>query len=184
MSRNTIDGYKRMQVYLGRETVEEFRVGQVSRRTLIKLISICGGTAGASALLAACGDEGGSQEPGGPGMEDAAGAGGSGGGTGGGTAVAADASQPVAPDAGAPDRPAAALSVAAHDPALQVSKVMYPGGAGPVTAYLARPRAAGDYPAVIVIHQDRGLNDSIRDVARRIAKANFIALAPIPPPGG
>ena len=51
-------------------------------------------------------------------------------------------------------------------------------GGTKVTAYLARPRAAGSYPGVVVIHENRGLNDHIRDVARRLAKANFIALAP------
>jgi carboxymethylenebutenolidase len=47
-----------------------------------------------------------------------------------------------------------------------------------VTAYLARPAASGSFPAVVVIHENRGLNDHIRDVARRLAKAGFVALAP------
>jgi carboxymethylenebutenolidase len=47
-----------------------------------------------------------------------------------------------------------------------------------LTGYLARPKAVADYPAVLVIHENRGLNDHIRDVARRVAKANFVALAP------
>jgi carboxymethylenebutenolidase len=162
-------------VHMGREMVEELRARLISRRSLFKrLVLVCGGSAGASALLDSCGDEGGVPEPAGSGMED----GGSAGGSGGGTAVSADASEPPPPDAAPSNRPPSTLSVAADDPTIQASKVMYPGPAGPVTAYLARPRAAGDYPGVIVIHEGRGLDDHIRDVARRVAKANFIALAP------
>jgi carboxymethylenebutenolidase len=47
-----------------------------------------------------------------------------------------------------------------------------------VNAYLARPSADGTYPGVIVIHENRGLTDHIRDVARRLAKAGYVALAP------
>jgi carboxymethylenebutenolidase len=95
-------------------------------------------------------------------------------------APADPSSPPPAPEPQPPalPRPAATLSVAADDPAVQASQVSYPGAAGPLSAYLARPRRAGEYPAVIVIHDDRGLTDHIRDVARRLAKASFIALAP------
>jgi carboxymethylenebutenolidase len=47
-----------------------------------------------------------------------------------------------------------------------------------VNGYLARPKADGTYPGVIVIHENRGLTDHIRDVARRLAKAGYVALAP------
>ena len=72
----------------------------------------------------------------------------------------------------------AVLSVPENDPAVTTSRVTYPSAAGNVIAYLARPKAAGPFPAVVVIHENRGLNDHIRDVARRLAKANFVALAP------
>jgi carboxymethylenebutenolidase len=71
-----------------------------------------------------------------------------------------------------------ALSVAADDPVIQASRVQFASTGGMVTGYLARPRASGSYAGVIVVHENRGLNDHIRDVARRLAKANFIALAP------
>jgi carboxymethylenebutenolidase len=45
-------------------------------------------------------------------------------------------------------------------------------------AYAARPKAAGKYPAVIVIHENRGLNPHIEDVARRVALEGFVAIAP------
>ena len=44
--------------------------------------------------------------------------------------------------------------------------------------YLVKPAASGTYPGVIVIHENRGLTDHIKDVARRFAKAGYIALAP------
>lgn len=56
--------------------------------------------------------------------------------------------------------------------------VHYPGGAGEIEAYLARPKPAGPHPAIIVIHENRGLNDHTRDVARRCAAEGLIALAP------
>jgi carboxymethylenebutenolidase len=56
--------------------------------------------------------------------------------------------------------------------------VLYPSGDVGIQAYLARPRGGGKYPAVIVIHENRGLNEHIRDVARRLAAEGFAALAP------
>ncbi|GBL53225.1 dienelactone hydrolase [Pseudomonas citronellolis] len=54
-----------------------------------------------------------------------------------------------------------------------------PKGNGKVRAYLVRPaKPAGKLPAVLVVHENRGLNPYIEDVARRLAKAGFIALAP------
>jgi carboxymethylenebutenolidase len=54
-----------------------------------------------------------------------------------------------------------------------------PQGNGSIKGYLARPaKAAGKLPGVIVVHENRGLNPYIEDVARRLALANFIAFAP------
>jgi carboxymethylenebutenolidase len=47
-----------------------------------------------------------------------------------------------------------------------------------IKGYMAWPKAEGTYPGVIVIHENRGLTDHIRDVARRLAKAGYFALAP------
>ena len=54
----------------------------------------------------------------------------------------------------------------------------YEGKAGPVYGYLARPMKAGQYPGLIVIHENSGLDDHERDVARRFAKEGYVALAP------
>jgi carboxymethylenebutenolidase len=54
-----------------------------------------------------------------------------------------------------------------------------PAGNGSIKGYLARPaRAAGKLPAVLVIHENRGLNPYIEDVARRLAVLDFVAFAP------
>ena len=56
--------------------------------------------------------------------------------------------------------------------------VQSPAGNGSIKGYLARPAKSGKLPVVLVIHENRGLNPYIEDVARRLALANFIAFAP------
>lgn len=53
-----------------------------------------------------------------------------------------------------------------------------PEGHGSVRGYLVRPAKAEKAPGVVVVHENRGLNPYIEDVARRLAKAGFVALAP------
>ncbi|QQS34449.1 MAG: dienelactone hydrolase family protein [Acidobacteriota bacterium] len=53
-----------------------------------------------------------------------------------------------------------------------------PAGNGSIRGYLARPAKGSKFPAVLVIHENRGLNPYIEDVARRFAKAGFLAFAP------
>lgn len=62
-----------------------------------------------------------------------------------------------------------------------------PNGSGTIRGYMAQPaNATGKLPAVLVIHENRGLNPYIEDVVRRLALANFVALAPdaLTPVGG
>ncbi len=74
---------------------------------------------------------------------------------------------------------ARAAIVADNDPRLTTSDITYPGPAVPVKAYLAMPATrTGKLPAVVVIHENRGLNPHIKDVARRVALEGFVALAP------
>jgi carboxymethylenebutenolidase len=76
---------------------------------------------------------------------------------------------------------ALAQQVAPDDPSISVSykKFASPKGAGEMRGYFARP-AAIDHrlPGVVVIHENRGLNPYVEDVARRLAAAGFIAFAP------
>jgi len=53
-----------------------------------------------------------------------------------------------------------------------------PEGNGSIKGYLAKPRGAGKHPAVLVVHENRGLNPYIEDVARRLATDGFVAFAP------
>ena len=53
-----------------------------------------------------------------------------------------------------------------------------PQGNGSIKGYLVRPAGTEKLPAVLVVHENRGLNPYIEDVARRLATANFIAFAP------
>lgn len=84
--------------------------------------------------------------------------------------------------------PAAAALIPPDDPRIQARTLRWDlPGARPLTGYGAAPAdAAPDLPTVIVIHENRGLNDHIRDVARRLALAGFAAVAPdfLSPLGG
>jgi carboxymethylenebutenolidase len=73
-----------------------------------------------------------------------------------------------------------AQQVAVNDPRIRTSRgtVPSPQGNGKTTGHFARPAADGKYPAVLVIHENRGLNPYVEDVARRLATEGFIAYAP------
>jgi carboxymethylenebutenolidase len=73
-----------------------------------------------------------------------------------------------------------ALQVARDDKRIQAetATVPSPRGNGSIKGYLVRPANASKLPSVLVIHENRGLNPYIEDVARRLAVANFIAFAP------
>jgi len=71
-----------------------------------------------------------------------------------------------------------AAQVEENDPTILTHNISYDGKAGKVAAYLVRPVKAGKYPGVIVIHENVGLSDHIRDVARRLAKEGYVVLAP------
>lgn len=84
---------------------------------------------------------------------------------------------------------ALANQVAPDDPAIMTETVSYnsPNGQGEISGLLAKPSDGPDkLPAVLVIHENRGLNPYIEDVARRLAKQGFLALAPdgLSPIGG
>lgn len=76
---------------------------------------------------------------------------------------------------------ALAQQVEFTDPEIVAEYITYPSpqGNGNVRAYMVRPaKTSGKVPAVVVVHENRGLNPYIEDVARRVAKAGFVALAP------
>jgi carboxymethylenebutenolidase len=67
--------------------------------------------------------------------------------------------------------------VAANDPAVEASAITFPGEGVTIQAYQAKPRGNGPFPLVLICHENRGLNDHIRDVARRFAKEGYLASA-------
>lgn len=85
---------------------------------------------------------------------------------------------------------ASGRQVSEDDARLRIERLGYPSpsGSGTVKAYLARPAKAGSakLPAVLVIHENRGLNPHIEDIARRLALDGFMAFAPdaLTPLGG
>lgn len=84
---------------------------------------------------------------------------------------------------------ARAQTISFTDERIKAVYVEYPspgGTSGTMRGYLVQPRGEGPFPAVLVIHENRGLNPYIEDVARRAAVAGFLALAPdgLAPIGG
>jgi carboxymethylenebutenolidase len=86
-------------------------------------------------------------------------------------------------------RYAEAQTISFTDERIKANYVEYPsagGNSGTMRGYLVRPSGDGPFPAVLVFHENRGLNPYIEDVARRAAVAGFLALAPdgLSPAGG
>ena len=84
---------------------------------------------------------------------------------------------------------AEAQVVAKDDPRLAAEMLEYPSpqGSGTMKGYLVRPvKPAGKLPGIVVVHENRGLNPHIEDVARRLALENFVTFAPdaLAPLGG
>ena len=86
-------------------------------------------------------------------------------------------------------RYAEAQTISFTDPRLKGIYAEYPspgGTSGTMRGYLVQPAGDGPFPAALIIHENRGLNPHIEDVARRAAVAGFLALAPdgLAPVGG
>lgn len=78
-------------------------------------------------------------------------------------------------------RYAQAQTISFTDERIKASYVTYPspgGNSGTMRGYLVQPTKPGPFPAVLVVHENRGLNPYIEDVARRVATEGFLALAP------
>ena len=78
-------------------------------------------------------------------------------------------------------RYALAQTISFTDSRITAKYVSYPspgGTSGTMRGYLVQPSGQGPFPAVLVVHENRGLNPYIKDVARRVATEGFVALAP------
>jgi len=145
----SLDAYQR---YLVEEFAQDYLARRMSRRDLLRrALQVTGSVPLTASVLFALGCGGGSEpEP---------------------TPTATPAPQPT------PTATAAAGRVPENDPAISVETARFQGPASQLIAYLARPSAPGTYPGVVVIHENRGLVEHIKDVARRYAKEGFVALA-------
>ncbi len=81
---------------------------------------------------------------------------------------------------------AKAATITDQDDRLTTERITYPGDGSEMKGYVARPKANGNYSAVVVIHENRGLNPHIEDITRRVALAGYLAMAPdaLSPQGG
>ena len=86
-------------------------------------------------------------------------------------------------------RYAQAQTISFTDERMKATYVSYPspgGNSGTMRGYLVQPAGKGPFPSVLVVHENRGLNPYIEDVARRLAVEGYLALAPdgLAPVGG
>ena len=84
------------------------------------------------------------------------------------------------------DGDAGTEEISKEGPSLHTEDIEYPGETGAVRAHLARPEGDAKLPGVVVIHENKGLQPHIKDVARRVAQQGFLAIAPdgLSPLGG
>lgn len=160
---NDDDTFKK---YLIEEFYDDYREGLITRRTFIRRVAFITGSMAATVVaMSAAGcrpvELPAATEP----MPEAV------------TPAAAEATATAAGEAGAVPGAKSPLSVPEGDPAVQAATVTFPSGSDEISAYLAQPAAAGVYPAVLIAHENRGLTPHIQDVARRFAKAGYVALA-------
>src|SRR5437588_6317770 len=162
-----MDELNETQRYFIEEHVEDFRDGLITRRELARRVTlIAGGATAAATILAACdlsprGGVGGIASP-------SAGA----------TATASAALVAAGPYATPPAQATTdGVTVRPDDPRISVSKPDVKGADGAsLLAYLAKPNLSGRVPGVVVVHENRGQTEHIRDVVRRVATAGFVGL--------
>lgn len=153
-----------LQRYLAEEFVEDYQAGRLSRRQALKLIaSITGSLVLAQTFLVSCA----------PSTQSTP------------TAEATNSQSATAEPATETSNTAVPTSATApvsgtvlpDDPAIEAGPVEFPDDGATLLGYLSRPKAEGAFPVVLVCHENRGLTDHIRDVARRLAKAGYVSLA-------
>ncbi len=137
--------------YVVEEFAEDYREGEMERREFLRRMTLLGGgTLGAGRLLTSLGIAGIS-------------------------AAELAQAQAATPQ---PDKASGAGMVDPQDPSIKVGPVTYEANGFTNLAYLARPAGGGAAPGVLVIHENKGLQPHIQDIARRLAKAGYIAMAP------
>ena len=166
------------QRYLAEEFAEDYQEGRLNRRQALKLIaSVTGSLVLAETFLAACAPPPQATAIPAPTSTtpptDAP--------TLSPTSTAEPTAEPTVAEAPAtaPSPPTAPVSgtVSPEDPAIEAGPIQFSGEGATLLGYLARPKGDGPFPVVLVCHENRGLTAHIQDVARRLAKAGYVALA-------
>ncbi len=136
-----------LQRYILEEWAEEYVQGRMGRREFLRRVALMsGGAALALPVLRTLGVGASAEE-------------------------IAQAAGPIAQAAQAPG-----ITAPPDDPAINGRNVTFPSGTVQVQGYVALPRAGGPVPGVLVIHENRGLLEHFRDVARRLVKTGYAAL--------
>jgi carboxymethylenebutenolidase len=151
------------QRYLIDEHVEEYREGLISRRELLRRVTLISGSAAlAATIAAACGPAPTRTSP----TPTAAGV------------ATATVAPTVSPFATPPAQATTdGVTVRPDDPRIAVAKPDVRGSDGaPLMAYMARPTGSARVPGVMVIHENRGQTPHTQDVVRRLATAGFAAI--------
>lgn len=156
-----MEGLNDTQRYFVEEHIEDFRDGIIGRRELIRKVAIVvGSAAAATTLLAACDLS--------PRAAPTA------------AVTTATPTQGLVAQPFATPPPAATtdgITVKENDPRITVSRPEIKGTDGAsLMAYVAKPNVSGRVPGVMVIHENRGQTEHIRDVVRRAATAGFVAV--------
>ena len=143
-----MDDTQRLKRYLAEEMVEEYEEGRMSRRRMIVTVGrILGVTVVSPTLLAALG------------------------------CASPESNVEEPEEAPVPESATEGVTVEPDDPDIEVSEVKVPGEEGAIRAYQARPSSEGTFAAILLIHENRGLKEHTRDVARRFAKLGYTGLA-------
>jgi carboxymethylenebutenolidase len=137
-----------LQHHLADKALEDYRSGRTTRREFLRRLAVIGG--GSVVGLTLLGE----------------------------LACAPQAPAPTpTPTAGTTPSPENGVTVSPDDPRIEAGPVEFPGEAGTLFGYLSRPAEEGPHPAVLVIHENRGLLPHFPDVTRRLAVERYTALA-------
>lgn len=153
---------QRLKRYLAEEMVEEYEQGRMSRRQMLKTVGqILGVTFVSPALLELLGCSNPQTSAENPETN----------------AEKSETSGEKSELAPVPESQTDGVTVKPDDPDIEVSEVEIPGSGGTIEGYRVQPSTAGPFAAVLLIHENRGLAEHIKDVARRFAKEGYVGLA-------
>ena len=133
--------------YILEEFIEDFQEGEINRREALQRIAAITGSVAIASAILA--------------------------------ACATPDEQAASPTAGVQSATEGTpgMTVSPDDPEVEANELEVPGDGVALMGYVAKPSGDGSFPAVLICHENRGLNEHIRDVARRFAKAGYVGLA-------